>query len=537
MREPELAEAWLYDGLDRRDARLVITGGTSRLRERSYLGTTELLSRELDSDSTGAGEPTEKMVKSYDYDSQGMRIGQQLEPKGEGAGQPTYSTYDHDGAGSVIGLEDDEGTFDDPDSPGEDSDNRYDFDPYGSLQDPEPGNSVSDVEAELPTAAASNPFRYEGFYYDSGINSYDMQAREYRPEVGRFLSQDRFEAAGADLALQSDPLTQNRYAFAGGNPVSNIEWDGHRPVANAQNGPVNSDGRSVGNGNGGNPEGSSAPPEQTEPLPSSTPSSESSPDTSPSGGTPQPAEPKFSPGFGAGPPIPQNAAARKLVKSVFDLQGAQAQYQQKVENLNRIEAEEYAYIEDHKGAGAGELFDAFFGIHNALDVATLIPVTKLGRAGKVGKLFKGADDFADIKRAASAIYAPAKAKAASAVSGARGKLGTAYQKVARRSGDQRYYHYTDERGRVGIQRSETIKPSNGRVYVSPTRYGSGQQAQRELGLAREPSGFFEVPGNRLPGLQGPGPVKPTTTQPGGGVECFVTCSVDARGLDYTPLGR
>ena len=227
MREPELAEAWLYDGLDRRDARLVITGGTSRLRERSYLGTTELLSRELDSDSTGAGEPTEKMVKSYDYDSQGMRIGQQLEPKGEGAGQPTYSTYDHDGAGSVIGLEDDEGTFDDPDSPGEDSDNRYDFDPYGSLQDPEPGNSVSDVEAELPTAAASNPFRYEGFYYDSGINSYDMQAREYRPEVGRFLSQDRFEAAGADLALQSDPLTQNRYAFAGGNPVSNIEWDGH----------------------------------------------------------------------------------------------------------------------------------------------------------------------------------------------------------------------------------------------------------------------------------------------------------------------
>ena len=340
----------------------------------------------------------------------------------------------HDAAGSVIGLEDDEGTFDDPDSPGDDSDNRYDFDPYGSLQDPEPGNSVSDVEAELPTAAASNPFRYEGFYYDSGIASYDMQAREYRPEVGRFLSQDRFEAAGADLALQSDPLTQNRYAFAGGNPVSNIEWDGHRELGNGGTGPVNTDGRKVGNGNGGYPEGESAPPEATAPLPSSESSSESSTGTSPSGGTPEPGEPAFSPGFGNGPPIPQNAAARKLVKSVFDLQGAQAQYQQKVENLNRIEAEEYAYIEDHKGAGAGELFDAFFGIHNALDVATLIPVTKLGRAGKVGKLFKGADDIADIKRAASAIYAPAKAKAASAVSGARSKLGTAYQKVARRSG-------------------------------------------------------------------------------------------------------
>ena len=54
-----------------------------------------------------------------------------------------------------------------------------------------------------------------------------MQARQYRPDSGTFLSQDRFESAGADLALQSDPLTQNRYAFAGGNPVSSVEFDGH----------------------------------------------------------------------------------------------------------------------------------------------------------------------------------------------------------------------------------------------------------------------------------------------------------------------
>ncbi len=63
-----------------------------------------------------------------------------------------------------------------------------------------------------------------------GDASYGIQAREYRPEIGRFLSQDRFQSAGADLHLQSDPLTQNRYAFAGGNPVSNVEWDGHRPT-------------------------------------------------------------------------------------------------------------------------------------------------------------------------------------------------------------------------------------------------------------------------------------------------------------------
>ncbi|MGI8728633.1 MAG: RHS repeat-associated core domain-containing protein [Solirubrobacteraceae bacterium] len=59
-----------------------------------------------------------------------------------------------------------------------------------------------------------------------------MQARSYRPDIGRFLSQDRYEAASADVALQSDPLTQNRYAFAAGNPINNIEFDGHGPCGN-----------------------------------------------------------------------------------------------------------------------------------------------------------------------------------------------------------------------------------------------------------------------------------------------------------------
>jgi len=47
-RQSEIPESWIYDGLDRRDARLVEVDGTTKLRERSYIGTTELLSRELD---------------------------------------------------------------------------------------------------------------------------------------------------------------------------------------------------------------------------------------------------------------------------------------------------------------------------------------------------------------------------------------------------------------------------------------------------------------------------------------------------------
>jgi|GEM_PF-5255084 len=111
-------------------------------------------------------------------------------------------------------------------SPGPDSE--YHYDPYGELDDPDPEDSTEPEEL-LSGEAKQNPFRFEGFYYDSAVKTYDMQAREYLPQVGRFLSADRFEAAGMDLALQSDPLTQNRYAFAGGNPVSMIEWDGHDP--------------------------------------------------------------------------------------------------------------------------------------------------------------------------------------------------------------------------------------------------------------------------------------------------------------------
>lgn len=231
-RETEEPEAWLYDGIDRRDARIIVDPDDADrflLRDRSYVGTTELLSSELDYAADAENDREDLERKTYDYDSRGIRLGQQRAEQGPGVpAAPEYSTYDNDALGSVIGLEDEEGTFDDPGSSGDDTDNSYDLDPYGTVLDPDPGNAEADVEEELGEAASENPFRFEGFYYDSGVESYDMLARQYRPDAGRFLSQDRFEAAAGDLALQSDPLTQNRYAFAGGNPVTNIEWDGHR---------------------------------------------------------------------------------------------------------------------------------------------------------------------------------------------------------------------------------------------------------------------------------------------------------------------
>ena len=73
-----------------------------------------------------------------------------------------------------------------------------------------------------------------------------MGARRYGPDFGRFLQQDMFAGALANLGLALDPLTQNRYALAGGNPISYIEFDGHMVVADG--------------GGGGSPSASPPPP-------------------------------------------------------------------------------------------------------------------------------------------------------------------------------------------------------------------------------------------------------------------------------------
>jgi RHS repeat-associated protein len=175
------------------------TSGPDKVSDYSYIGTSELLSRDEDDDG---------VKRFYDYDAEGDRVGQQVDkPSGS-----HYRAYVNDANGSVTALEDDNGDV----AAGA----TYDYDPYGDLENG--GTLNGDAE--------DNPFRFEGFYYDSGVKTYDMLARPYRPDRGRFLTQDRFASADQDLLLQSDPLTQNRYAFAGGNPVNNIEFDGHCPT-------------------------------------------------------------------------------------------------------------------------------------------------------------------------------------------------------------------------------------------------------------------------------------------------------------------
>ncbi len=190
---------YAYDGLDRRDAEFNAGAATPAL-ELSYIGGSEQLSREHDA---GTGR-----TNYYDYDADGERIGQTSRTNN---GAPTSVTYGKDAGGSVESVGTGRCRY------GESQD-CYFLDPYGNQEG---------ADNQLSAQAAANPFRFQGHYRDAASGTYDMRARQYRPDGGTFLQADRYEAAQLDFHLQTELLTQNRYAFAAGNPVSNVEFDGH----------------------------------------------------------------------------------------------------------------------------------------------------------------------------------------------------------------------------------------------------------------------------------------------------------------------
>ena len=84
----------------------------------------------------------------------------------------------------------------------------YTYDAYGN---------VLTVEGDL---AKANPIRYAGYYYDDETKNYYLQARYYNPANGAFLALDPHPGD------EEDPLSQNGYSYANGNPVMNVDPDG-----------------------------------------------------------------------------------------------------------------------------------------------------------------------------------------------------------------------------------------------------------------------------------------------------------------------
>ena len=85
------------------------------------------------------------------------------------------------------------------------------------------GNCTIDSEATTDTALAkANPIRYRGYYYDTDIGLYYLNARYYSPQLRRFISPD-------DTAYL-DPETVdglNLYAYCCNDPVNYADPSGH----------------------------------------------------------------------------------------------------------------------------------------------------------------------------------------------------------------------------------------------------------------------------------------------------------------------
>jgi RHS repeat-associated protein len=192
-----------FDALDRTSSK--VEG--SKTTEYNYLGLSgEVLSEEI------AGQVT----ASYQYTPWGSRLSQ-VKFKPDGTSEDSYYGYNpHSDVESLT-------------SATGDTRSTYGYTAYGKNDD-DRFTGVDKPEAQNPGKEPYNVYRFNAKRWDQSSESYDMGFRDYSPNLNRFLTRDSYTGALADLNLGTDPWTSNRYAFAGGNPITGVEIDGHYAI-------------------------------------------------------------------------------------------------------------------------------------------------------------------------------------------------------------------------------------------------------------------------------------------------------------------
>ncbi len=195
--------SYLYDAFDRTTSKTT-SGTDGETTAYTYLGMGSEVLRE---------EVAGKAEKSYQQSPWGKKL-TLIKHKDTGE---EYSQYTYHPKGDVEAItKNSDGT----------TRATYGYTAYGSAVDglftgvDKPGAGGEDQEPY-------NPFRFNAHRWDASSGTYDMGFRNYDPGLNRFLTRDMYGGALGDMGLATDPFTGNRYSFAGGNPISFVEINGH----------------------------------------------------------------------------------------------------------------------------------------------------------------------------------------------------------------------------------------------------------------------------------------------------------------------
>ncbi|MET9251078.1 RHS repeat-associated core domain-containing protein [Nonomuraea sp. NPDC003709] len=199
---------YTYDPLNRTTSKTEKEGtANAKTTTYSYLG---LSAEVLDEEVAG------KLVKSFQYSPWGERLSQ-VKINGDNTEESSY--YGYNPHTDVEQISSESG----------DTRATYGYTAYGKNDD-KLFTGIDKPDPVDPTAKEEyNPYRFNAKRWDNSTGMYDMGFRNYNPGLNRFLNLDTYNGALADLSLGLDPWTANRYSFTGGNPINNIEIDGHIP--------------------------------------------------------------------------------------------------------------------------------------------------------------------------------------------------------------------------------------------------------------------------------------------------------------------
>ncbi len=102
----------------------------------------------------------------------------------------------------------------------------YGYDEFGNDLGRRIGRELEEEGIPDPygSQGGEQPFGYTGYRYDMVSGTYFAQAREYKPENGRFTAEDVLKGNGAV------PETMNRYGYCLGNPINLVDLDGLAPA-------------------------------------------------------------------------------------------------------------------------------------------------------------------------------------------------------------------------------------------------------------------------------------------------------------------